>query len=573
VTTVAARSSEAPPPTDRGRLDEAVVRVRAGARTWALAPLREKAALARALLAGAARNAERMVRAGCEAKGLPFDAPAAGDEWLAGVYPVLRMLRQLAESIEAVATRGNTPLGPLGEAVDGRTTARLFPSSALDPLLFPFVRGEVHFLEGVGPREVDETRARFHKHPGHDGRVCLVLGAGNVNSIAPADVATKLFVEGKACVLKMNPVNAYAGPILEEAFAEAIRRGFLAIVYGGKDEGEYLAHHPGVDELHLTGSNATHDAIVWGPPGPDREARMGRGEPLLTKEITSELGDVSPVLVAPGAWDDRTLAFQAESVAGMMTQNGAFNCLAARVLVLPRGWRLRDRFLELLVRALGATAPRRPWYPGAVERLARMVEGRPALRAIAGEEGTAPWTLVTGLDAAAPDRAFTTEAFCSVLVETQVGSEDPVEFLEAAVTFANERLWGSLGAAILAPGPVVDDPVTGTALRRAVRKLRYGTVAVNGFTGYGFALGTPPWGGFPGQPLRDPRSGRGFVHNTRMLEGVEKTVISHPPRLPVKPPYFPSHRTLHRLGPPLIALEARRDFLALPTVLVAALRG
>jgi aldehyde dehydrogenase (NAD(P)+) len=202
-----------------------------------------------------------------------------------------------------------------------------------------------------------------------------------------------------------------------------------------------------------------------------------------------------------------------------------------------------------------------------------MVEGRPAVRAIAGAEGTAPWTLVTGLDPAAPDRAFTTEAFCSVLVETQVGSEDPVEFLEAAVTFANERLWGSLGAAILAPGPVVDDPVTGTALRRAVRQLRYGTVAVNGFTGYGFALGTTPWGGFPGQPLRDPRSGRGFVHNTRMLEGIEKTVIWHPPRHPVKPPYFPSHRTLHRLGPPLIALEGRRDLLALPAVLVAALRG
>ena len=47
---------------------------------------------------------------------------------------------------------------------------------------------------------------------------------------------TKLFNQGKVCVLKMNPVNAYLGPILEEAFAEAIARGFLAIVYGGAEE-------------------------------------------------------------------------------------------------------------------------------------------------------------------------------------------------------------------------------------------------------------------------------------------------------------------------------------------------
>ena len=103
----AAALPDAPPlPTDRARLDEAVARVRDGARAWALAPPREKAALARELLAGAGRTAERMVRAGCAAKGLPLDSPSAGDEWLAGVYPVLRILRQLAESLDAIAQRG-----------------------------------------------------------------------------------------------------------------------------------------------------------------------------------------------------------------------------------------------------------------------------------------------------------------------------------------------------------------------------------------------------------------------------------------------------------------------------------
>ncbi len=201
-----------PPATDPRGLDEAVARLRDHARAWARASLREKADLARALLAGTDATAERMVRAACLAKGLPLDQPAAGDEWLAGVYPVLRIFRQLADSLDALARRGNTPVGRLGETDDGRVTARVFPASGLDRLLYPMIGGEVHFLEGVGAKDVEERRGRFHKAPDHDGKVCLVLGAGNVNSIAPADVATKLFVEGKVCVLKMNPVNAYAGP-------------------------------------------------------------------------------------------------------------------------------------------------------------------------------------------------------------------------------------------------------------------------------------------------------------------------------------------------------------------------
>lgn len=560
-------------PTEPRLLDEAVARVREGAPRWARAPLREKAALARALLAGVDRNAARIVRAACEAKGLPLASPAAGDEWLAGVYVTLRILRQLAASLDALARGGAPPLGPRGETADGRVSARVFPLGPLDATLFPGVRGEVHFLAGVSPGDVDARRGRFHRAPDHDGRVVLVLGAGNVSSIPPADVATKLFVEGKACLLKVNPVNAWLGPLLEDAFAEAIARGALAIVQGGRDEGAYLAGHPGVDELHLTGSNATHDAIVWGPPGPERAARLARGAPLLAKPITSELGDASPVLVVPGAWDERSLAHHAESVAGMVTQNGSFNCAAARLLVLARGWRHRERFLALVERFLAATPARRGWYPGARERLEAMVAGRPHVRAVAGAEGTLPWTLVTGLDAADDDRAFSTEAFCPVLAETSVGSEDPLEFLDAAVAFANERLWGTLSAQLVAAPGTLADPALGAGVRRAVRALRYGTVAVNCFSAYGYAFGAPPWGGFPGQPLEDPRSGRGFVHNTLMLEDVEKTVVWQSFRPPLKPAYFPTHRTLHRLGERIVALEGRRDWRALPGLVAAALRG
>jgi aldehyde dehydrogenase (NAD(P)+) len=565
----------APAPADRRHLDSAVARLREAAPAWAGAPVQERIGLARSMLHGIERNAERMVREACLAKGLPFDAPAAGDEWLAAPYATVRILRQLARSLAMLARNGNTPVGPTGEAPDGRLTARVFPPNLLDAALFLGVRGEVHFREGVGEERLHARRAAFHRAPDHGGKLCLVLGAGNVNSIPPTDVATKLFNEGKVCLLKMNPVNAYLGPILEDAFAEAIARGVLAVVQGGAEEGEYLTRLPGIDEVHVTGSNATHDRIVWGPPGPERAERMARGTPLLDKEITSELGDVAPVIVAPGPWDERSLDFQAESVAGMVTQNASFNCVAAQTLILPRGWRHRAAFLARLERFMAATPARRAWYPGSAERYRQLTEGRPGVRRSAAPRDTLPWTLVTGLDPGADDALFRTEAFCSLLAETSVGSEDPEEFLDAAVSFANGRLHGTLSANLVVPAGILGDAALRPALDRAIRRLRYGTVAVNCWAAYAFAFGTIPWGGAPGQPLGDVRSGRGFVHNTLMLapDDVEKSVLWHPATHPVKPPYFPSHRTGPALGRGLIALEARRRWSALPGVLWHGLRG
>jgi aldehyde dehydrogenase (NAD(P)+) len=562
-----------PTSTDPRRLDEALARVREAAPRWARTSLADRIALARSMLRGIGAIAERLVRAACEAKGIPPGAAAAGDEWLS-TYITARTLRLHAEALQALSRRGNTPLGPLGETADGRVTAQVFPADLVDRLLFPAIRGEVHFQAGVGPRDVHERRASFHKRGAHGGRVALILGAGNVNAIPPADVATKLFNEGKVCVLKMNPVNAYAGPLLEEAFAEAVARGVLAVVYGGAEEGAYLAQHSAVDEVHITGSDKTHDAIVWGPPGAERAARMARDEPLLRKEITSELGNVSPVLVVPGPWDERTLRFQAESVAGMVTQNASFNCNAAKVLVTPRGWPGRPAFLEALERGLAIAPARRAWYPGAHERHRALTEGRPSVRRVGLDgEGTLPWTLVTGLDAASNDRAFTTEPFCAVLSETSVGTDDPVAFLEAAVDFANERLWGTLSAQLVVHPRTLRDPATRAAVARAVRRLRYGAVAVNTWAAYAFALGTTPWGAFPGATLRDIQSGRGFVHNTSMLEDVEKAVIWHPAVHPVKPSFFPSHRTVPAMGRGLVRREVTGSVVPLAGVVAAAVRA
>lgn len=565
---------DTPRPTERARLDEILARLRDGARAWARQPLPARIALAEAMLAGAIRIADRSVAAASKAKGVTPGTPPEGEEWLASPYVTIRVLRQVIHSLATLQRSGNTPIGRTSQLADGRLAVRVFPATRQDGLVLAGVRGDVLLEPGVDEAELNRSRARYYKDADHDGKVCLVLGAGNVNSIPPTDAITKLFNEGKACLVKMNPVNAYMGPLLEDAFAEAIAAGYLAIAYGGGDEGAYLAHHPAVDEVHVTGSDRTHDAIVWGPPGPERAERMARGRPLLDKEMTSELGNVTPVVVVPGRWSDRELAYQADSVAGMVTHNASFNCIAAKMLVLPRGWRQRDLFLELVLDRMALNPVRRAWYPGAAQRYQALTEGRTQLTRLGGGEGALPWTLITGLD---PDdkgeKAFRTEPFCSIISETQVGSEDPVEFLDAAVRFANGRLWGTLAAAVLVSGRAQRDPAVAAALEGALRALRYGSVYVNLWPGMGFAAGTVPWGAYPGSPLTDIQSGRGWVHNTRMLEHVEKTVLRGPAWSPVKLPYFASHRSAHLLGRRLASLEESGSWARLPGVVAAALRA
>ena len=101
-------------------------------------------------------------------------------------------------------------------------------------------------------------------------------------------------------------------------------------------------------------------------------------------------------------------------------------------------------------------------------------------------------------------------------------------------------------------------------MERAITNLRYGSVSVNAWSGYLFAFGTPPWGAHPSSTLADIQSGRGWVHNTPMLEGIEKAVLRHPITAMPKPTYFPSHRSAHVLMPRMTALEESASWTRVP---------
>ncbi|MFD0381917.1 aldehyde dehydrogenase family protein [Streptomyces stramineus] len=411
---------------------------------------------------------------------------------------------------------------------------------------------------GGGPRRCAPGRARG------PGGVCLVLGAGNVNSIAPLDVLYQLFASDAVVLLKLNPVNEYLAPVLEEVFAPFVARGFVRVTTGDAAVGAALVADPAVTRVHVTGSAATHDAIVFGP-GPEGAARKAAGRPLLDKPVTSELGGVGPVVVLPGAWSRADLRYQARHVAAQKLGNNGFNCAAVQVVVLPEHWAAREAFLDELRAALRAAPARASYYPGAGERRARAAAGHPDAELLDAAE--VPRTLLPGVVATADDAAFRTEFFGPVLAVTTLPGRTAAEFLDRAVEFCNSSLAGTLGAGI------IGHPRTlrrlGPRLEEAVARLRYGTVGVNCWTALGYALPRAVWGAHPGHTLTDVGSGIGVVNNALRLPRAERTVVTGPfrpvPRslltgqwstAPV-PPWFVDNRTAHRTGRLLMDFTAR----------------
>ncbi len=440
----ASAHSTADAPT--AHLDELLAGLRGKAQEFAKVSVSARAALLRACLPTIRAQARPWVEAAFVAKGLDPNHPQSSEEWLGGPMTTMRNTRLLAEALERRATTGNPGPDDKKIRVDarGRTEVEVFPNTAVDALLYGGFTATVRMKEGVTPADVRKTQGAFYKKTDPKGGVSLVLGAGNVSSIPPRDALYKMFVDGNVCLVKLNPVNEYLGEYLDKAFEPLVKAGYLQFVKGGTAVGTYLVSHPEVDDVHITGSDRTHDLIVWGPPGAERERRMREDDPVLKKAISSELGCVTPVMITPGPYSDSELAFIAQNIATMMVNNASCNCNAGKMLITAKGWSGREKLLGLIKSELATQKPRKAYYPGAFDRYKALVGDRPeAVKLGDAKEGELPWTLVFGLDSSNKEEdLFITEPFCPILSETSLEAGTAAEFLKAATAFCNDRLVG-----------------------------------------------------------------------------------------------------------------------------------
>ncbi|MBD89561.1 MAG: aldehyde dehydrogenase [Deltaproteobacteria bacterium] len=567
------------PPTSTADLDQALQDLQANAAAWIDVSLDERIALLARLRASTYKTAERWAKAGCAHKKIPLGTPTESEEWLGGPFTTLRNLRLLERTLREIRETGAPKLPSTPKTrPDGTVTVEVFPSEKWDPLFYKDMRAEIWMDASVSEENLPEHTGMIYREKAkgntEEPKVALVLGAGNVSSIGPMDAFYKLFCEDQVVALKMNPVNDYLGPFMVEALKELVDRGWLRVVYGGAVEGKYLCDHEIVSEIHITGSDKTHDAIVFGT-GEEGARRKAERDPLNTKRITSELGNVSPVIVVPGPWSQSDLDFQGQNLASMLTNNAGFNCNATRVIITHEAWQQRKDLLDVVRATFDRTPTRAAYYPGAQDRMSRFVGAHPNAEAHGDtKEGHLPWTLIPDLDPSTEDEiCFSTESWCSVFGEVALSAESTVEYIEKAVDFCNNRVWGTLNVALVVHPKTMKDPAVAAAVDAAISKLNYGSVAINHWPAVVYGLVTTTWGGAPGHTIYDVGSGIGVVHNTYLFDRPAKAVLRGPFRMSPKPPWFCTAKNSHNLAKKLTAFEAEPSWFKVPGIAAQALKG
>ncbi len=538
---------------------------------WVNTPVAQRIELLAAIKECLMPVAQAWAETAARQKGIAPGSPLVGEEWLSGPYTVLGYCNQMMWTLSQVLGKKHLDSIPLRELPNGQLAARVLPNSIWDRLLLNGITVDVWMQPGVTRANLARNTAGIYDPASSlykTGKLALVLGAGNIASIAPLDVFQKLFCENQVVMLKMNPVNDYLIEFLAPALKPLTDLGVLAIVRGGTDVGQYLCQHLLVQEIHITGAGASHDAIVWGV-GEQARANKAAGTPLNNRTITSELGAVCPTIVVPGLWSDADIDFQAQQVASQKLHNSGFNCVACQVLVVAKGWPQKAAFVNRLEQTMAASEGRGLYYPGAKERLAGFAAHNPLAKSLP-RAGAEP-VMIAPLDTASDHYSESVEVFSPALSVTELDASDPEAFLRIAITYANERLYGTLGANI------VIHPKTIAQIGRArfeemLVDLRYGTIAINTWTGLGFLTPQAAWGAFPGHTLADVQSGIGFVHNTLMFEKPQRNVVEAPFKTP-KPPWFITNRKGTVLGRLLVSFQYRPSWLKLPRIFLSALLG
>lgn len=555
-----------------------VTTVRAGNQTWSQLCLEERAALCRAVAAAAVDGGRPWVDAAARAKHLPTDSGLLGEEWLSGPYAVATAASSLAETLDLLA-EGRSPVErhQITRAPDGRTSVRVFPQTWWERLLLHGYRADVWMLPGVKADDIVDNAGLAQLAPHDPKGVSLVLGAGNVTSIGVLDTLYEVVAHNRGVILKLNPVLNEMLDAARTTLKPLIDLGAVEVVTGGIEVGQRLLTDPGIDHVHITGSQTSHDAIVFGS-GAEGQARRAANDPILGKPITSELGGVSPTIVVPTGWSRRDIRFHAAHIATQRLHNGGYNCIATQVVLIPHDWDERGIFLDELRRALAQAPPRPAYYPGSDDRVSSARAAHDRHEDINGGRVLIVLDETEAVDA----EALCTEYFAPVLcVVTLSGSGH--HYLENASRFANERLAGTLGANVLVHPRTIRH--LGARFDTFISNLRYGTIAVNAWVALGYLTARAPWGAAPGSTVDDVGSGIGVVHNASLLDDTDRTVVHGPFRpihralatgqftLSPSPPWFVTSRAGAKTSELLVEFVGHPTVRKLPRLLASAMKG
>jgi betaine-aldehyde dehydrogenase len=311
---------------------------------------------------------------------------------------------------------------------------------------------------------------------------------------------------GCTVVVKPAPETPLDGYLLAELLVEAgVPEGVVSIVAGGREVGEHLVRHPGVDKVAFTGSTAAG-------------RRIGAicGEQL--KRVSLELGGKSAAIVL----DDADLSAVVEGMKFLGVMNSGQACVAQTRVLVSR--ERHDEVAEALAEAIGGMAVGDPLDPATEigPMVARRQQERVASYIAIGEQEGAK--LLAG-GAGMPeglDRGWYVRptVFGNVDNRMRIAQEEifgpvlsviPYADVADAVRIANDSDYGLAGTVWTA------DEDAGLEVARQVRT---GTYGVNTYT-MDFAA---PFGGFKASGVGREFGPEGLAQYTEL-----KSVYLPPP--------------------------------------------
>ena len=423
---IPARVFDAHPATLEKELDRIIGRLREHATEFARLHVATKIELLEDCLRGTRDVATDWVTAACRAKGISLTrrsraksgSPAPRSRSATSAFSRAPCARSTSTARPSCArsTSASSPHGAVG--------VRVTPYDAFDAALYGGITAETWLQPGI-------ERARRRRSPGVVLQEERPRGPACRSSSARATSrpsrrwtsSTRCSSTGASCLLKMNPVNEYLGPA-PRARAAAARSSAATSpsCTAAPRSARTFATTASIGDVHITGSDKTHDLIVWGPPGPGARGPKAPQRPAPQEAHHERAREREPgASSCPVRTPTRSSRAWPRTSAGMVTNNASFNCNAAKLLVAAQGLgAARHVHQEARPSVLATRAAAQGVLPGRCAAL-RGADHRPLRRAEDRERAaisTLPWTLVLGLDAANPSETiFSTEPFCSILSE------------------------------------------------------------------------------------------------------------------------------------------------------------
>ena len=462
--------------------------------------------------------------------------PAEGEEWLGGpfasVLATQYYIKSLTNDDDLIEKKYNSE----------ENSYKVFPNNFTERITFPFIDAKVIFNKSMSFDDINKYRG-FSKRYDIDPSITLVLGAGNFSSIPYLDVLYHLITRKSVILLKLNPVNEYLKPVFEKVFQNFIERGYIIVTTGNIDESKYMATHPGINHIHLTGSDKTFEDIVYGRELTEKERKSKSLSKINNKPITSELGNVTPIIIHPGKWSTSDIKYQARKIVTAKLNNNGFNCIAAQVVVLPDGWGQTDTLIKFVKHYMSKAKERKAYYPESIERLEKLEKDK-------GYERVNALSCVTPhltREIKAYSKFEINEVWSSTIYFKKIEYTSVEDFANKAIDYCNDELWGNLGVSVIIKDH--DRKFNKHITNLYIDKLNYGTVAINEWAAIGYIIPQLPWGGFPGNRDNDIQSGQSVVHNSMLFESPLKGVVNTKFRISrlIDPPWFITNKKARRL--------------------------